>query len=175
MADKVAQTRRKATQIQPSGPVRISLPASVAYNVDALQKSIAEIVDRLGCTRCFSGANCVFQLERDWVVNPKLGFQAVLDPEPDPWRFEQVAGFDPTPTPLRIDRVAGPDPTPWKASSRAASVSLAAKVAYNLADIQKVVAEVAGRLGHPQCFSGFDVGFGLEQQLVMNEQRRLVG
>ncbi len=160
MAEKTAQIGRKAAQIQRSGPVRISLPASVAYNVDALQKSIAEIVDRLGCTRCFSGANCVFQLERDWVINEKLEIHAVLDPEPDPWRF---------------DRVAGPDPTPWKASNRAASVSLAAKVAYNLADIQKVVAEVAGRLGHPQCFSGFDIGFGLEQQLVMNERGRLVG
>src|SRR5690606_38485499 len=131
--------------IQRSGPVRISLPASVAYNVDALQKSIAEVVDRLGWTRCFSGANCVFQLERDWVINEKLEVTAVLEPDPHPWQVDRVAGFDPTPTPLRVDRVAGPDPTPWRASNRAASVSLAAKVAYNLADIQKVVAEVAGR------------------------------
>jgi hypothetical protein len=160
MAEKAAQIKSKAAQIQRSGPVRISMPASVAYNVNALQKSIAEIVDRLGCTRCFSGANCVFQLERDWVINDKLEVTAVLEPDPHPWR---------------IDRVAGPDPTPWKASSRAASVSLAAKVAYNLADIQKVVAEVAGRLGHPQCFSGFDIGFGLEQQLVMNQRGSLVG
>jgi hypothetical protein len=150
----------RAVQIPRSGPIRVSLPASVAYNVEALQKSIAQIVDRLGCTRCFSGADCVFQLERDWVVNEKLEVAAVLSPEPVPWRVEWAAG---------------PEPTPWKASSRAASVSLSAKVAFNLADIQKVVTEVAGRLGHPQCFSGFDISFGLEQQLIMNERGRLVG
>jgi hypothetical protein len=139
-------------QIQRSKPVRISLPASVAYNVEALQKSIAEIVDRLGCTRCFSGADCVFQLERDWVVNEKLQFSA--------------RGFA---------RAGDPSPQPSAAALPAARVGLAARVAYNLSDIQKVVAEVAGRLGHPQCFSGFDVGFGLEQQLVLNAKGQLAG
>jgi hypothetical protein len=135
-------------QIQRTKPVRISLPASVAYNVDALQKSIAEIVDRLGCTRCFSGADCVFQLERDWVVNEKLQFSV---------------------------RAGDPSPQPSVAALPAARVGLAARVAYNLGDIQKVVAEVAGRLGHPQCFSGFDIGFGLEEQLVLNAKGQVAG
>jgi hypothetical protein len=139
-------------QIQRSKPVRISLPASVAYNVEALQKSIAEIVDRLGCTRCFSGADCVFQLERDWVVNEKLQFSA---------RGLALAG--------------DPSPQPSAAALPTARVGLAARVAYNLNDIQKVVAEVAGKLGHTQCFSGFDIGFGLEEQLVLNAKGQLAG
>lgn len=155
-------------KVQRSRPVRISLPASVAYNVDSLKKSIAEIVDRLGCTRCFSGADCVFQLERDWVVNEKL--ELIARPEPDPWRPAVVA--EPDPQPWRA--VAGPDPTPWKAA-RVANVSLSAKVAFDIDSIQEVVAKVAGKLGHAQCFSGFDIGFGLEQQLVVGEQGRPVG
>ena len=144
----------KNLPIQRSRPVRISVPASVAYNVDALKKSIAEIVDRLGCTRCFSGANCVFELERDWVVNEKLDLTPVgASPEPVPWR-------------------SGAETMAFRAQG---SVALSAKVAYNLDDIQKVVDKVAGKLGHTQCFSGFDIGFGLEEQLVLNARGQVAG
>lgn len=154
-----------ATAVQ-RGPVRISLPASVAYNVDLLKESIAGIVERLGCTRCFSGADCVFQLERDWVVNEKLELVARAEPDPEPW----VTGPDPTPW----RAVAGPDPTPWK-MSKISNVSLSAKVAFDLERIQEVVARVAGKLGHAQCFSGFDIGFGLEERIVLGEKGRIVG
>ena len=132
-------------EISRKKPVRISIPASVAYNVESLQKSIAEIVDRLGCTRCFSGADCTFQLERDFVVNEKLqvNARALGEPNPQP--------------------------------SRAVGVSLPGRVAYNLGDIQKVVAEVAGKLGHTACFSGFDLAFGIEEQLVLNAKGQVVG
>jgi hypothetical protein len=134
-------------QIDRKKPVRISIPATVAYDVERLQKSIAEIVDRLGCTRCFSGADCTFQLERDFVVNEKLQVNARL-----------LA-----------------DPSPQPSFARAASVSLPGRVAYNLGDIQKVVADVAGKLGHAQCFSGFDIAFGLEEQLVLDAKGQVVG
>ena len=139
-AERLSITRTK--------PVRISIPASVAYNVESLQKSIAEIVDRLGCTRCFSGADCTFQLERDFVVNEKLqvNSRALGDPSPQP-----------------------------SVATRAAGVSLPGRVAYNLGDIQKVVADVAGKLGHTACFSGFDVAFGIEEQLVLNAKGQVVG
>ena len=45
-------------QIRARGTVRVSLPAKIAYDPDALKKSLTSILDKLGCSRCFSGANC---------------------------------------------------------------------------------------------------------------------
>jgi hypothetical protein len=54
-----------------SGPVRITVPASVAFNIEKMQKLVQSIGERLGCTGCISGADCVLQLERDWMVDPQ--------------------------------------------------------------------------------------------------------
>lgn len=51
-------------------PVRVTLPAKIAYDLDAFQKVTARLAEELGCTRCISGADCTFGLENDWVVNP---------------------------------------------------------------------------------------------------------
>jgi hypothetical protein len=50
--------------------VRISLPAKIAYDLDAFQKVTARLAEELGCTRCISGADCTFGLNEDWLVNP---------------------------------------------------------------------------------------------------------
>jgi len=71
-------------QIRARGTVRVSLPAKIAYNPDALKKSLASILDKLGCPRCFSGADCFFQHERDFVVDPAA--QVALNPQPLPPR-----------------------------------------------------------------------------------------
>ena len=71
-------------QIRAHGTVRVSLPAKVAYNPDALKKSITSILDKLGCPRCFSGANCHFLHERDFVIDP--GEKVALNPQPLPPR-----------------------------------------------------------------------------------------
>ena len=52
-------------------PIRVSVPAEVAFNLDGLQKSIANLAKRLGCENCFSGRSCYFTLERDYVINPQ--------------------------------------------------------------------------------------------------------
>jgi hypothetical protein len=73
--------------IRARGTVRVSLPAKVAYNPDALKKTIAGLLDKLGCTHCFSGANCLFQSERDFVVDPEGALNRVaLNPQPLPPR-----------------------------------------------------------------------------------------
>ena len=52
-------------------PIRVSVPAEVAFNLDSLQNSIANLAKRLGCEACFSGRSCYFTLERDYVINPQ--------------------------------------------------------------------------------------------------------
>lgn len=71
--------RTAAVRLAPmrSDVVRISLPASVAYDMGALQKTLVGIAERLGCRPCFSGADCLFRLERDFVVDPAGQIQAI--------------------------------------------------------------------------------------------------
>jgi hypothetical protein len=71
-------------QIHARGTVRVSLPANIAYDPDALKKSLTSILDKLGCPRCFSGASCHFQHERDFVVDPAA--KVSLNPQPLPPR-----------------------------------------------------------------------------------------
>ena len=122
--------------------MRITIPASVAFNLGEFQKSIATLVERTGCRTCFSGADCHFQQERDFLINEKTELTAF-------WGTS----------------VQGPVPQPW----RTATVTLPAKVANNIEQVKRVVANIAGRLGCPQCCSGFDILFQQEHEFVMNE------
>lgn len=136
MADK---GEMRALQLR--GPVRITLPAKVAYNLDSLKSGIAAIVERLGCEKCFSGANCTFQLERNFLINENL---------------EIVSREGPSlPT----------DPIPW----RPIQVTLPATVHSDIDQVQSLIDKIVGRLGHPFCFSGFDIAFGLERELFVDE------
>jgi len=58
-------------KIRARGTVRVSLPAKIAYDPAALKKSIGSLLERLGCRRCFSGADCHFTHERDFVADVK--------------------------------------------------------------------------------------------------------
>ncbi|GEM_PF-4627387 len=51
--------------------VRVRMPASVAFNLQTLQKSIANLAERLGCKPCISGFDCTFLLERDYLINER--------------------------------------------------------------------------------------------------------
>ncbi|MGH9591935.1 MAG: hypothetical protein ACRD5L_02510, partial [Bryobacteraceae bacterium] len=53
-----------------SGPVRITVPASVAFNLEKMQTVFRNIGENIGCGTCYSGADCILQFERDWVVDP---------------------------------------------------------------------------------------------------------
>jgi hypothetical protein len=133
------------------GPIRISVPAAVAYDLAAFQKSIANLVERIGCRTCFSGADCTFLHERDFVINEKLEIQP-------------SAGGS-------VQLLENPIPSPW----RSARATLSGKAAYNLKQIQEVVANIAGRLGHPMCCSGFDIFFRQELDFMVNEAGQIRG
>src|SRR5215831_1526236 len=133
-------------QIQPghlNGTVRITLPAAVASNLASFQKSIGALVERLGCPTCFSGADCTFTVERDFLMNERLEISPstpiVSSPDPDG------------------------DPTHRR---RGVRVHMASDVSHNLEGIQTAVAKIAERLGHPMCCSGFDIAFREEVNVI---------
>jgi hypothetical protein len=124
------------------GPVRITMPAAVAYDLKAFQKSVAALVERLGCRTCFSGADCHFQTERDWVISEKQQLSPAA-------------------------RVSTADTcTSLGAGSHNVSVSLAKEVRYDLKQLQAAIGKVVGKLGHPGCCSGFDIAFREEIQYL---------
>jgi hypothetical protein len=131
------------------GPIRISIPAAVAYDLAAFQKSIAHLVERLGCPQCFSGAHCTFVHERDFAINERL---EVLSSAGASVQLPQ-------------------DPVPI----RTATAIFSGKVGHNLKQIQDVVATIAGRLGCAACCSGFDIHFRNELDFVVNEAGQVRG
>ena len=117
-------------KVQAHGTVRISLPARVAYNPDALKKTLGGLLERLGCPNCFSGADCLFTFERDYVVDPQGALAAV------------ASEFNRSPVPSR---------------GSAATVSLARGVRYDINKVFNAVDSVIHTLGPCPCHSGFDV------------------
>jgi hypothetical protein len=53
-------------------PIRVTVAASVAFNPDSLKKGISGLMEKLGCGKCFSGFDCRFQLQRDYLIDPEL-------------------------------------------------------------------------------------------------------
>lgn len=124
--------------------VRLTIPAKVAYNLDSFQESIADLVDRLGCLRCFSGVDCTFQLERDFVVNEALQLSSV-----------------------RSLRAEAQLPA---ASASSVSAAMPTAVSYDIDQVQKAVANIAGRLGCPACCSGFDITFRNQLDFLVDKE-----
>jgi hypothetical protein len=52
-----------------AGAVRITLPARVTYDPDALKEGIVQLAERIGHPKCFSGADCLIQMEREFLFD----------------------------------------------------------------------------------------------------------
>ena len=134
---------KAASSARSRGAVRITLPAAVAYDPKALKKSIASIVERLGCPRCFSGADCFFVNERDWIVDAKAAV---------------------TSAPAR-----GPVPDPWRQT--AYTVGLSSKVRHDLDKVFVAIDKAIDIIGAHPCISGFDFHFQDElRTIIVNEK-----
>lgn len=59
----------KAKRRRATGTVRISLPASVTYSPKLLKRSFAQLAEQIGHPKCFSGADCLFQMEREFLFD----------------------------------------------------------------------------------------------------------
>jgi hypothetical protein len=55
----------------PWEPLRVAIPARVAFDLELFQKTVANLARELGCEPCLSGASCRFDLIRDYVVSPE--------------------------------------------------------------------------------------------------------
>ena len=131
-------------RLRAAGPVRVTVPAKVAYSPDALKKSIATLVERLGCPKCFSGADCFFEMERRFVLT------AQQDPEPDPWVS------------------AAPSITAQPAHLR--TVGLSKGVRYDINKVFRAIDKTIDIIGPHPCISGFDIFFkDVLQQIVIPE------
>lgn len=52
-----------------SGPVRLVIPAEVAFDIERLFEVQRSLFDRLGHGGCYSGANVLLELERVFVAD----------------------------------------------------------------------------------------------------------
>src|SRR5437763_6398176 len=52
--------------------VRVTIPAAIAYDLGAFQKSLADLLGHLGCMACCSGFDITFLQERQFFINEKL-------------------------------------------------------------------------------------------------------
>jgi hypothetical protein len=67
----MALTTQAAAEERFSPSVRITLPISVAYNLEKLTAVLGNIARGTGHNTCFSGVDCTFLNSRDWVVDPE--------------------------------------------------------------------------------------------------------
>ena len=55
-----------------SNVVRVTIPASVAYNFDSITKVTQTVLGKLGCLGCHSGRDIRFIIEDDFRVDEQL-------------------------------------------------------------------------------------------------------
>jgi len=75
--------RARAKFAPPKGTVRLTMAASVAGNLDALQRSLKSLAERLGHPQCATGCDILhLMMEREFTVDQKVA----LNPQPLPPR-----------------------------------------------------------------------------------------
>jgi hypothetical protein len=57
--------------------VRVTIPASVAFDLDRFQEVQRSILDKLGCRACCSGWDIRFDLQRRFLVDEQLKIREV--------------------------------------------------------------------------------------------------
>lgn len=55
-----------------SKTIRVTVPASAAFNLDSMNRITAEVLGKLGCPGCHSGFDIRFDFERRFVFDEKL-------------------------------------------------------------------------------------------------------
>jgi hypothetical protein len=118
-----------------NGAIRLSIPAKVAYNADAFKKSIYDLLDELGCPKCFSGVDCYLTTIQDYVLNPKENAIATA----------QAARLSAQPTRL--------------ASQKSLSVGVSQATSFSIDKIDAAINTIFEEIGCLSCCSGNDIFF----------------
>lgn len=115
--------------------IRISIPLKVAMDGDLLNQSLAGLAEHIGCKACFSGVDCIFQLQRDLVIDEKYAIS-----EADPRKLKTV--------------LENPE---------LVTAQLSNNDMMTIDSIYSVASEITKlRGGCPACHSGFDFTFQTE-------------
>ncbi len=129
------------------GTVRLTLPARVANDLGALQKSLGSLAERLGHAQCATGCDILdIMLEREFILTEAVA----LNPQPLP------------PAPA----VRGPSPEPWRVS-----VTMPDRVSHDIEGLKKAIGVALGKLGCAACCSGFDIQFQREIATMHLDER----
>ena len=116
-----------------TGTIRVSIPASVAGNIKSLKSSLKSLAERLGCPKCFSGADCFFQLQNRYLIDEKAQ--------------------------LMTHTLAISDHIPAKTSARNVYVNLSSEATQKLDTILLAVDKIAELTGHVACATGCNLFF----------------
>jgi len=117
-----------------SGAVRLSIPAKVAYDAEAFQNSIYDLLDQLGCPACFSGVDCYFTTIQDYVLDPR----------------ENVVAITPAANASLSGRLA---------ANSTLSVGVSPDVSYSIEKIDSALKSIFDEIGCLACCSGHDIFF----------------
>ena len=127
------------------GTVRLTLPAKVANDLGALQRSLKAVAERLGHPACATGCDI---------------FHIGLEQE---FAFSEKVELNPQPLPPRA-MLARPE-------RGQITVSIPDKVSGNIDALTHAIGVVVGKLGCAPCCSGFDILFRREiNTLALDEK-----
>ncbi len=115
------------------GTIRVSIPASVASDIKTLKRSLKSIAEKLGCGKCFSGADCFFQLQNRYLIDEKVLISA--------------------------HTTALSDTIPAKTSAKNVYVNLSSKASYNIVTVLASIDKIAELSGHLACATGCNLFF----------------
>lgn len=150
----MAQKIVKDAYRRPGGAIRVSMPAKVANDLDNFKKGVVAFAEQLGCPECFSGFDCTFESERDFVIDARLRVKA---------------------NPIRVGKGFSRG-----ASKREVTIPMHPSKEFDLDWILKRI-DILGRgLGQHWeqggiafCCSGFDVTFGREIEFLLDDDGNL--
>jgi hypothetical protein len=66
-------------EITSANIVRVTIPAKVAYDREAMHQVTDSILDILGCPNCHSGKDIRFDIERRFIVDEKLNVRSLTE------------------------------------------------------------------------------------------------
>ncbi|AUH65799.1 hypothetical protein [Paracoccus zhejiangensis] len=127
-----------------TNPVRVSLPASVASDIDRLKKAVGSVLGHLGCQACCSGHDIMFELQRDFI-------------------FEKDVSEHPVSLPGRRGLASG----------KTLDIGLNPDAAGNIDTVFAAIDKLAELTGHVACATGCDWRFNLERSLVLDARMNL--